>query len=227
VAVSDDLRRVFGFTPTECCVIPNGVRIPAEPVDLAATRAAPVIGWIGRMVPIKDLPLLLDAVAALPPALSHVRLLLVGDGPEREACERRAREAGIAARVEWAGFVDDPGAALARMSVFALPSRHEGLPLAMLEAMAAGVPCVVAAVGGIPAAIGDSGAATLVSERTPAAWAAALARVLGDPAEAARSGRSARARVADHFTLERCAERYLGVYRASLGEVPADQDSGT
>jgi glycosyltransferase involved in cell wall biosynthesis len=217
VAVSEDLRAIFGLSSDQCKVIPNAVRIPEAPVTHAATREPPVIGWIGRMVPIKDLPLLMDAFAALPSRFSDARLLLVGDGPERGASERHAKELGIANRVEWTGFVDNPYPLLERMTLFVLPSRHEGLPIALLEAMAAAVPCVVAAVGGIPDAIGDSRAANLIGSRSVAKWTGALERALDRPDETERMGMRAREHVKAHFTLERCAGHYLDLYREVLG----------
>jgi glycosyltransferase involved in cell wall biosynthesis len=180
-------------------------------------EAAPVIGWVGRLVPIKGLPVLIEALALLPPALGNARLLLVGDGSERARLEALAQRLGVADRVELAGHVDDPAALYPRMSLFALPSLHEGVPLALLEAMAAGVPCVAAAVGGIPEMAGDHGAIRLVESRAAADWADAFRSVLTDPAAAARLGAAGRERVAERYSLDAVVDAYLALYREALG----------
>jgi glycosyltransferase involved in cell wall biosynthesis len=200
-----------------CVVIPNGVTLPPLAAQaVAAPRAELVIGWVGRLVPIKDLPLLFEALARLPAELASTRLLLVGDGPERAALSALAARLRIADRVEFAGFVDDPARWLARMHVFALPSLHEGLPVALLEAMAAALPCVAAEVGGIPEVDGGSGALRLVASRDAAQWAAALAGLLASPAERAALGARGRARIAERFSIEAVLEAYLQLYRSAL-----------
>jgi len=218
-AVSADLRARFPMLAGRCVVIPNGVRVP--PVESRASDAsgAPVIGWVGRLVPIKNLPALLEAVAALPAGLASTRLLLVGDGPERAALAALAARLGIAERVEFAGFVDDATRCFARMHVFALPSLHEGLPVALLEAMAAGLACAATAVGGIPEVDGGSGALRLVASPAASDWTAALADLLADPAVRAALGARARARIRERFSIEATVEAYAALYRSALAGI--------
>ncbi len=217
-AVSDDLRRRLRLSEARCVVIPNGVAVPPKPLlrDSAHRLGAPVIGWVGRMVPIKDLPLLLDAIALLRPPLDATRVLLVGDGPERASVEAHAARLRLGARVSFVGFVDQPAEALREIDVFALPSRHEGAPMALLEAMAAGIPCVAAAVGGIPALAGDEDAVALMASRDPSAWAQALASILGDPVRAAEQGARGRAHVRSRFSRETAGVAYFRLYRAVI-----------
>jgi glycosyltransferase involved in cell wall biosynthesis len=216
-AVSADLRSRFPMLKQRCGVIPNGVAIPPlAPDALRSQRDANVIGWVGRLVPIKNVPVLLEALALLATRNASARLLLVGDGPERAALAALADRLGIAGRVELAGFVDDPAQALARMDVFALPSLHEGLPVALLEAMAAGVPCVAAAVGGIPEVEGGAAAIRLVPSHAPEVWATALAELLANAAERRALGARERARIAERFSIEAAAEAYVALYRSAL-----------
>ncbi|MGI0014865.1 MAG: glycosyltransferase, partial [Nitrososphaera sp.] len=175
VAVSDDLRKRYGVSPQRCVVIPNGIPIPRTNRDVdqpsrAGTLEYPVIGWVGRMVPIKGVSILLEAVAEMASNHFQPSLLLVGDGPERLVLEGKVRSLGISERVHFTGYVEDPRPFFSRMHLFALPSLHEGIPLALLEAMAAGIPVVAAAVGGIPEIIGSSEAARLVFSHSATDW---------------------------------------------------------
>lgn len=221
--VSRDLPALLGLGPSQWEWLPNGVALPADAGRFSAARSSgpspPVIGWVGRLVPVKGLPLLLEAVAALPPALSKTRLLLVGEGPERSNLEERSRALGLTQRVEFRGFVQDPAADRARMDVFALPSVYEGVPMALLEAMGSGLPCVAAAVGGIPDALGPSRALRLVPSRSVEAWSLAIGDLLAQPTEAQALGAKARAYVGEHLSLGAVAARYQALYRQVLGPV--------
>src|SRR5262249_6549454 len=107
-------------------------------------------GTVGRLNEVKCQDLLLRAFAQVVVASPQTRLLLVGDGPMRGDLERLADQLGVAESVHFAGYQAQPERFLAIMDVFALTSRMEGLPLAILEAWAAGLPVVASAVGGVP-----------------------------------------------------------------------------
>lgn len=217
-AVSSDLRNRLHLSPRRCVVIPNGVRIP-QVQELAVQREAGgafVIGWVGRMVPVKGLSTLLEAIALLPATLGTTRLLLVGDGPDRGRLEALATRSGIADRIEFTGFVEDPAPLRRQMDLFAFPSLHEGIPLALLEAMAVGIPCVAAAVGGIPEVDGGERALRLVETHSPSDWASAIAEFLGDPEGCRALGMRGRARAAARFSLEAVVEEYRELYEAAL-----------
>lgn len=217
--VARDLPPLLGLSNSQWVQIPNGIVLPPlarRPGEARPPGWKPTIGWVGRMVPVKDLSLLLEAVALLPPALGHARLLLVGDGPLRSAIEVLSAQLGIVGRVEFCGFVADPAPERARMDVFALPSSYEGIPVALLEAMGAGLPCVAAAVGGIPDAVRASGAVRLVASRDPAVWAQALADLLANREEAATLGARARAYVEAHLSAAAAARAYVALYQAAL-----------
>ncbi len=220
VAVAENVRKRYRVPVERCVVIPNGIPLSTvaprpNVISFRELSRAPVIGWIGRMVHVKGLTTLLDALAQMPSGSQQPYLLLVGDGPERLALENRAKGLAIAGRVGFVGFVEDARPFLTRMDLFALPSLHEGVPLALLEAMGAGVPVVAAAVGGIPEIIGDSGAACLLSSRSPTAWAAALSELLLDRERARAMAERGRRLVGERFSIESMVERYIEVYLAA------------
>jgi glycosyltransferase involved in cell wall biosynthesis len=152
---------------------------------------------VARLVHQKGLDLLIRALASLrDPACADWRLVLVGDGPERSALTALAVREGVADRVVFEGFQTDPVRYMARASVFVLPSRFEGMPNALLEAMAAGLPVVVSDASPGPLEMVDPGVHGLVvpSENVEA-LAEALGRLMADSELRERLGRAARQRL--------------------------------
>jgi glycosyltransferase involved in cell wall biosynthesis len=135
---------------------------------------AVVVGWIGRLSPEKGPDLAVRTVALLPASVS---LSFVGDGPERETTIRLAEELGVSGRIRWHGSLPGAGSLLRAFDAVLLSSRTEGTPIVLLEAMAAGVPVVATAVGGVPAAL-LPGAGTLVEPGSVEGLAAALVSVV-------------------------------------------------
>jgi glycosyltransferase involved in cell wall biosynthesis len=223
-----------GLAPEVVDVVPNGVdpaRIPvalpvAVPVAGPADRA-PLAVWVGVLAAVKRVDLLLDAVAEVP----DVRLLVVGDGPLRAEVDCRAQAAGLAGRVELAGRVTDPAPLVAGADLFVLTSAAENCPLALLEAMAAGLPVVATAVGGVPEVVRGGVDGLLVPAGDRAAVASALARLAGDEGLRRRMGASARSRILDGYTLEHCLDGLTASYEASRrtghgvdrGEAPCER----
>jgi glycosyltransferase involved in cell wall biosynthesis len=181
--VATRLARVMPGRPIT--VIPPG--IPTERFrpreKLAARRSLSldptwrIIGTAGRLVQVKGLPYLLDALKQLP---SEVHVVIVGDGPDRDELHRRADQLGLADRVHFLGHRDNLEDIYPAFDVFAQPSLHEGLPRCILEAQACGIPVVATSVGGIPEAV-DSASGELVPPRDPAALGQAILRILQDP----------------------------------------------
>lgn len=169
-----------------------------------------VVGSVGNLTPKKDQATLLEAVARLPAPLHPVWVVILGDGPERDALRQRAHELRLGARTLLPGSRDDVPALLPALDVFALPSLHEGLSIALVEALAAGVPAVASRVGGIPEVLTDE-AGLLVPPRDPEALSAALATLLGDPAQRRRLGKGAAQRARD-FSIDPAVERMVTVY---------------
>ncbi|GAB2459193.1 glycosyltransferase family 4 protein [Nocardioides hungaricus] len=195
-----------GLAPEVVDVVPNGVD-PAR-FDLAdPTGEPPTVVWVGGFDPVKRVDLLLAAAAEVP----DVRVLLVGDGPLRR--DVAAAAARLPGRVELAGRVADPRPHLARADVFALTSAAENCPLALLEAMATGLPVVATAVGGVPEVVRDGVDGLLRPSGDRAALAGALATLAADPALRARTGRSARSRIEDGYTLDHCLDGLTATYQ--------------
>jgi len=179
VAVGDkqarSVAKLLGVEPKSLRVIRN----PVEDVDRRHTSRAggpPVIGALARLSPEKGIDLLVRALRDVPDA----RAVVVGEGPERATLERLARELGVEARLELAGWDPQARDRLADFDVLALPSRSEGVPLALVEAMLAGVPVVAADVGSVHEVVLDGETGILVPADDPSALAAALRRVLDD-----------------------------------------------
>ena len=173
----------------------------------ALRRRTPVVGFLGRLVPVKDVDLFLETLALL----SHhrpVQGLVCGDGPLREHAEFRAAELEV--RVHFTGFI--PAAeALGQMDVLLMTSRNEGQPLAAIEAASAGVPVVAPRVGGLDD-LARWGAVAGV-ERTSEALAAAVERLIADP-DHRRRRVAAGHRVAAHLTPQALAPKYAALYRS-------------
>lgn len=234
-ACSGDLRAravALGARPETSCVIPYGVnprQFRPDPEARAAVRAelglaegAPLVLGLGRLVAKKGFGVLLDAWPAVLRASPAATLAIVGYGDLREPLERQAAGLGIAASVRFPGQLERDRAAayVAAADVFALPIVREGvdgLPNVLLEAMGAGRPVVASRVAGVPDVVDDGVHGLVVPERDPAALAAAIGRLLADPALAARLGAAARARVERELTWERAAERYEAALASAVG----------
>jgi glycosyltransferase involved in cell wall biosynthesis len=207
---------VRGFAPrARVAVVPNAVALPR----LMHDRAEPGrVLFLGRIEAAKGVAELLDAVALLAPRFPALRLVLAGSG-DLAAWRRAARERGIGDRVELTGWLDAGAreAHLGRAAVFCLPSHAEGLPMALLEAMAMGRAVVASRVGGIPEAVREGDNGLLVPPHDAPALAAALARVLDDAGLRARLGERARMTVAQHYSTEAVCGRLAAIYNDLAG----------
>lgn len=198
----------------EVTVIANGVDAsfwhPAPPDASEKRPAAGRIVAIGRLEQVKGFDLLIEALARLRVAGTAVRLSLVGDGSQRAALEQQAQRAGVDDEVEFVGRLSREAvrARLHAADLFVLPSRSEGTPLALLEAMATGMACVAADVGGV--ARTAAGTAELVPAEDPDALAAAVEKLLNDSAARGALGRRARERALD-FSIEHSHDTYAAV----------------
>jgi len=167
------------------------------------------LGWVGRVSPEKGPDVMLQALALL--GDTAVRLSMLGDGPERDRLQRRGEALGVAARMTWHGTVVEAASLFRAFDVFVLSSRTEGTPMALFEAMAAGVPIVATAVGGVPQVV-SSAEAILVPPDDPTRLAAAIRETLRDPGAARDRARAARCRLEREFAVQPWLERYDMLY---------------
>ena len=179
-----------------------------------------VVGAVARFDPRKGLDLLIEAVAIARARVPSLRLLLVGDGPERPRLEARVAALELASRVRFAGEQADVRPFLAALDLFAAPSRTEGQGVAMIEALAAGLPVVGSRVGGIPEVVTDPGCGVLVEPESAAALAATIAHLANAPPVLAAMAAEA-SRRASRFSLGESCARLAAVYHRLLATVPA------
>lgn len=226
VACSEGERIVAlaaGLVPAERIVVArNGLpatppRPPAEVGPGEGRAARPLIGAAGRFYPQKGYDTLLGAAARMAAAGSAARFLLAGEGPLEGRLRIEAARGGLADRVSFAPWQEDGPAFLGGLDVFALPSRYEGLPYALLESMAAGVPPVGADIPGVSEVIEDGRSGLLVPRGDAGALAQALLRLERDPALRRRLGDGARLRVAEAFREEEMARGLARAYAGLVG----------
>ncbi|HEB52268.1 MAG TPA: glycosyltransferase family 1 protein [bacterium] len=199
---------------------PGDVHHLVNGVDLQRFRpppeapAAKVLGSVGGLRPEKDHDNLLRALSLLP---VDVRLCLVGSGPCGSDLRKRCRQLGLADRVEFVGHTDDTAAYYRRFSVFVLSSRTEQMPIAMLEAMASGLPVVATDVGDVKQVLPEPARKWVVPAGNTEALAKALATVLGDEGLRRRLGGENRVRCEERFGSGGCGQRFLDLYLTTKG----------
>lgn len=225
-ALFEDGVAVDRIHPIPVPVDAEGFR-PASEAERARLRAARgfqeddrLILFAGRLSPLKGVEDLLDAFALLAAQQPRARLLIAGDGPDRGRLEAKARALGLEDRVVFAGFVDDMVGLYWAADLFCLPSYAEGLPNAVLEAMACGLPVVASDLPGCQALVSpESG--MIFPRGQPEALAGALLPLLVDPIHRTLAGQAGRHQVLQAFTIQRvldALERLVrGVYAGAIG----------
>ena len=195
-------------------VLHNGVAIPArhERRDDVRTFAT-----ASSFAPCKATPLLVEAFLAVAAGRPGLRLRMIGDGPEHRRCEQLARRAERGDQVQFRGYRTDVYAELAQSDVFVLPSWNENLPLALLQAMGTGLPCIATNVGGVAEAITED-CGVLVPPGDIGSLQAAMERLIDEPGLAERLGSAARARVVEQFSLAQCADDHIRLWSDVLGD---------
>ena len=214
---ADYFHRQLGFAVAKLHVVANGVRVLARTAahvelkrrELAIPADVFAFFYVGRLNPVKDLGTLLQAFAALPTDLAaRSRLYLVGDGPERAPLEARVAALGLPGRAIFLGARTDVSEVLMAADAFVMSSKSEGLPMVLLEAMAAGVPCVATAVGGIPDLFGEDRGLSVPAQDAPA-LARAMASVASSPELRERLVSNATQNLRRHYALDAIVDRYL------------------
>lgn len=212
------LARRARIAPHRLVLVQGGINaaairdaVPARRADFDLPDEEPLIVWTGRLDPVKGLDDLITAIAQVNRHLP-AQLLLVGAGPERERLERLVGASGAADRIHFAGRRDDVPRLLGMADVFAFPSWTEGMPNALLEAMAAALPVVATDVPGNRDVIEHGVSGLLVPPRAPEELATALVKVLRDRSLARRLATAGCASVHAHFDIARTCAAYCDLY---------------
>jgi len=215
VCVSDDVRTqcvAEGIAPSRLLTILNGIDVERFAFS-GPCQGGPIIA-VARLSPEKDIANLVRATAMAVERAPDLRVEVAGGGPCREQLVRLAAELGVADRIVFLGEVRDVPAALARARMLVLPSRSEGIPLTVLEAMACGLPVVGTRVGGLPEVVEDGVTGLLVPPADPAALAAAIVQTWSDPDRLDRLGHAGRRRAEECFDVRRMVAQFEALYRA-------------
>jgi len=231
IAVSDAVKEAMvedlglaGGMRDRIAVVTNGVPVP--PRDSAARTAGrrawgisdheTLIVAVGRLEEQKNLADLVHALELLPDGVPSWRCIIAGSGRQRDMLDRLVASAQLTERIRLAGRVEDVPGLLQAADIFAMPSLWEGLPLALLEAMAAGLPVVGYAVDGIREIIADSRTGFLAEARDSAGLAQALATLIKDGPVREAMGMAARKVVETEYSLDAVVERLEGIYSAGI-----------
>lgn len=226
---AEGLAHVDGFAGARIEIIENGIDLARYRLagdrealrrDLGLDPKRRYVTAVARFHPVKDHAMLLRAFARVAEVRSDVDLLLAGDGPLRGELEKFTESLGISGRVRFLGVRSDVPALLQASDLFTLTSVSEAASLTLLEAMASGLAVVVTDVGGNPEIVREGVEGLLVPRGDAEAEAAALLRLLDDPALAAALGGAGRARVEERYQLERTIDSYFALYRRVTGRIP-------
>ncbi len=227
ITTGEALRRELiernGYLPARIESVPTGIEAGRfRPGERAASRARfglpqdrTLVGIVATLRSWKGHAVLLEAMARLP---AQFELVIVGDGPQREALEKQLAALGLRGRVRMQGQQADVLPWLRALDIFALPSyANEGVPQALVQAMLVELPCVTTPIGGIPELAEHERTALLVPPRDAAALAAAVARLAGDEGLRRELGEAARKHCVEGYSYERMLDRMENIYRNVAG----------
>lgn len=212
-----------GFSESRIESVPTGIDAGRfRPGERKASRAGfglpqdrVLVGIVATLRSWKGHAFLIEAMTRLPP---QVELVIVGDGPQREALEQQIAKLGLRGRVRMQGQQADVLPWLRALDIFALPSfANEGVPQALVQAMLVELPCVTTPVGGIPELAEHERTALLVAPRDPVALAAAIERLAGDEGLRRELGEAARKHCVEGYSYERMLDRMAAIYREVAG----------
>jgi glycosyltransferase involved in cell wall biosynthesis len=208
-------------------VVYNGVEVDEIPAIKAkgvhgSSHRSPTIATVGRLSPVKGHSHLLLAARELVQRWRDLRVLIVGKGRLEGVLRQQVVDLGLSKNVIFTGHLEDVSALWNHVDAFILPSLSEGMPLSLLEAMAAGVPPVATRVGGVVEAIEDGKTGLLVPAGDSQALAEAIRRLLEDQTLANEIGKSARQTVAGRFSLPRMVQAYHEIYAELTGKSERD-----
>lgn len=221
-SIADKMKDTFQIPEQKIRVIHNAVEpaafdhpsLPRGITEIKQGTTRPLILSVARLEEQKGHCDLINAAVEIPEAI----FVLLGDGTERSALEEQSRKLGLAERIIFLGYRDDVPNWLSACDVFVLPSLYEGLPISILEAMAAGKPVIATEIPGNDEAVIHGVTGYLVPPHNPAALAAAIRSMLADPAERDRMGRAGKEIVVQKFSLMAMVRQTAEVYTECLGD---------
>ncbi len=226
VAVSADVEQRLlqgGVPASRIRRIRNGIDLqPFKAIaqERSSARAPRLtVGLVGRLAPEKGVDLFLQSAATVAARLPDVRFVVVGEGPERPQLEQQIQTLGLQERLQLLGHQTYMPPVYAGIDLLVSASRQEGLPIALLEGMASGLPVVATAVGEVPTLVLPGNTGLLVPSQDVPALAAATTELLLDPVQRLSMGRNARTLVQEQFSVSRMATEYTDVYRQAVAEV--------
>ncbi len=220
-AIADRLLSL-GVRRERITVIPNGIDVRSFAVEAQSyppavqKREEQVIGMVARLDLQKGFEYLLRSMGTLRSSFPRARLLIVGEGPDRAGIEGMVSRQGLGGVVTLAGRQTDMPGVYAGIDIFVLPSLNEGLPMTLLEAMAASKPVIATRVGAVPAVITDDQTGLLIEPGDEAGLTNALSRLLADPQLCRRLGQKARAHVEQHYSAAAMIQKYRALYHEVL-----------
>ncbi|MBI5713142.1 MAG: glycosyltransferase family 4 protein [Chloroflexi bacterium] len=214
--VYEEARSLEIVTPARACLIENGVEIKADDVrGSPLTRHDVIVCCVGRLEYQKGADILLEAVSLLSQRLIDVRLIIIGDGNLQADLATMCESLGIQSLVTFTGFQTDVSNYLMASDIFVLPSRYETMSIALLEAMASSLPCIVTNVGENAQLITDGVEGFVVPPEDAEKLADALAKLVAAPDLRQRMGQAARIKV-EQYSGERMAEKTFSLYQSLL-----------
>lgn len=224
--VAREVVRLRVATPAKVHVIPLGLELErfreilmgggALRDELRVPTSAPLVGFVGRLVPIKGCGYFVDAAAQILRAVPKARFVIIGDGPQRLALEAQVSRFGLKERVRFLGWRRDLEHLYPDLDVVVLSSVNEGTPVSVIEAMAAGRPVVATRVGGVPDVIEDGVNGLLVPPKDASALADAVVSLLREPARGQQLGSAARQAVYPRFSIVRLVQDIEALYLTLL-----------
>lgn len=222
VAVSRDIFKVlvgrFGFHNTQVDVIHNGIDLPSCSLVDNRTVGSFVIGSSGRLVPVKDYPLMVSiAKAIVDKGETGVRFELAGDGPEMAGLREIICRCGLQNTFILKGHQDDMDSFYRGLDLYLNTSVHEGIPMTILEAMSHGLPVVAPAIGGIGEILADGKEGFLLNTRSPGDFAEKCLFIKNNGRERGRMSVAAREKVECEFSTQKMAEKYYSLYCRVMG----------
>jgi glycosyltransferase involved in cell wall biosynthesis len=222
VAVSEDVRQRLlnaGVPSKKIHIVHNGIDLrPFDNASPALTKVSsqPVVGLVGRLATEKGVDIFLQAAARVLIELPATKFVIVGDGPDRSQLEILIDELGIRNNVSMLGRRDDMPAVYASLDLMVSSSRHEGLPIAILEGMASRLPVIATAVGSVTTVVLDGRTGKIVPPQNIDSLASKIVQLLNNAPERYRLGTAARNLIEEEFSAGRMTADYLHVYERAI-----------